>query len=238
MARNPVSSLAHAYLGAFSELLHKHAPESAVAKFSKLVAGKKLDAISSNALYFITHPASGKNLKEELLSRANQAKNVIDQCTSQMSDFAKERMASKTVVVHPLSTFSARLLRDAKEVRFTNADNEAIKLLPETDMAVHHPLTSYTALENADLVLLEPSAITSKGVFVERGGRILAELARARGMPVYALATSWHTSPNWKPGQTDEHVPQEFLTGIISEHGIYEHNEFLAKVQKAFPWML
>jgi translation initiation factor 2B subunit (eIF-2B alpha/beta/delta family) len=237
-AQNPVSSLAHSYLDTFAEMLHKLEPDRALEKFSNLIEGKKLDVVSANALFFVAHPTTQENLKEELLSRTHQTKRQLDFSAKNFTQIASQRLRNKTVMAHPLGTVSAFLLRSADKVRFIQAGKQAIGMLPNEMLEAHQPLTAHAALENADLLLLEPSAVTEKGFFVERGGMMLAELAKAMGIPVYAAATSWHTAPKWSPSQSEERIPPEYITGVLSEHGIYGHEEFLSRVEKAFPWIL
>lgn len=235
MARNQASSLAQSYLNTFIELLHKHPPGRAVANFSKCI--RELDAISTNALYFIAHPSRQDAPAEELLARARQTKRRIDFCTSQMADIAKRKLGNKTIVAHPVGMLLAPLLKSAKEVRYISADNSALKALHSTDLSDHSPLTAPEALENAGMVIFEPFAITKNGAVVEKGARLLAELAYARSIPVYAVATSWHTVPKWQKAGAEE-VPAGLLAGVMSDHGIHPHAEFLKRVQKDYPWII
>jgi hypothetical protein len=237
-ARHPVTSLANSYLNTFTELLHSCKPEKAIAKFSKLVSGKQLDAMSANALFYVTHNASAENLKEDLISKACQAKLQLDNCAKGLSNFALRKLRGKAVVVHPLDFFSASVLHSASSVRFIQANQGILHLLPVHKLESHNVLTAHASMAGADMVLLEPTAVSDMGVFTASGGRLLAELAKARDIPVYALATSWHTAPNRPAQQGEERVPQDLITGIISEQGIFSHEEFLDRVQKDFPWML
>jgi translation initiation factor 2B subunit (eIF-2B alpha/beta/delta family) len=237
MARTEVSSLAHAHLNAFAELVHKHQPARALAQFSKYLDAQPQDVVSANAFHYVTH-AVGEDASEELLQRANHARSQINACNAQLAAFAKAKLSNRTIVAHPLDALSASFLQSAKSVRFLNANPSALHDFPLTKLEAHKPLGATQALDNADMLLLEPRAITPEGVVVERGGRLLAELASARGVPVYVLGTSWHATPQWKASRTEELVPAAALTGILSEHGIYAHKEFLGRVEKTFPWLL
>jgi translation initiation factor 2B subunit (eIF-2B alpha/beta/delta family) len=238
MARNPVSSLAHAYLDAFSELLHSSKPETALEKFSKIIDSKTVDPISSNALFYVAMPANPEGAKSEILSRISQAKSFISTSEKQLSEYAIRRLRNKDVVAHPLGAFSAKFLKEANSVRFITAEKLAVKILPETDLEFHEPLTAHRAMENADVLLLEPSAVTKEGAIVKHGGRTLAEIAYARNIPVYVLATSWHSSQKKSLKKGEEIVPGALVTGIISEHGIFPHAEFISRVKNDFPWAI
>jgi hypothetical protein len=237
MARNPVSSLAQSYLNTFTELLHKHSPNRAIANFSKHIGSKELDAISTNALYFIAHPSGHDELAKELLARTRQTKRQIDFCASQLADVAKRKLSKKNIVAHPVGMLTAQFLKSAKEIRYISADNSALKILPEANLSEHHAFSAPEALEKADMVVLEPVAITKNGAVVEKGARLLAELAYSRNIPVYAVATSWHTVPKWHKAGTEE-VPAGLLTGVMSDRGIHAHEEFLARVQQDYPWII
>jgi translation initiation factor 2B subunit (eIF-2B alpha/beta/delta family) len=237
MARNQASSQAHSFLNTFIELLHKHPLNLAVANFSRHIGNNELDVISTNALYFISHPPGHNELAKELLERTRQTKRRIDFCTSQMADVAKQKLSNKSIVVHPVGMLTAPLLKSAGKINYISADNSALKILPEADLSEHTAFSAPEAIENADLVILEPAAITKNGAVVEKGARLLAELACARNIPVYAIATSWHTVPKWQKAGAEE-VPAGLLTGVMSDRGIHAHAEFLSRVQKDYPWII
>lgn len=114
----------------------------------------------------------------------------------------------------------------------------AARTLPSHKLKAFRLVEAHRAMDTADLVLIEPRAVTRDGAIVQEGGRVLAELARARGLPVYAVATSWHVLPAAHPRHGEELLPAQFLTSILSEHGAYAHDQFLSRVQKAFPLLL
>lgn len=230
-------SLAHAHLNELAGLLHKHPPARALARFSERLSGLPLDAVSANAVHFVTSAMTEGKLKEELLSRINHAKRQIDTCSQHLAELAVQKLRNRTVVVHPLDALAAPLVEAAKRIRFLHAEQTVMYKLPLLKLEAHQPLAAVQMLKSADLVLLAPHAVTPEGIVVQQGGRLLAELANARTIPVYGAALSWHASPRWSKSKSDELVPARFLTGIISEHGIYAHDQFLARVQKTFPWI-
>ncbi len=234
-ARHPISGAAHSCLNAFAEFLRKYPAEKAVAKFSMMIKGKKLDVVSKNALCFVTRQAKGKKLGEEMLSRVHRTKHVLNSCTSQLSGVAFKMLRNKKIVAHPVSRAIAPLLKSAKKVCFIRAETSLVKDIPGAE--AHKPLTSPAAIENADFVLLESKAISNEGIVVENGGRLLSELAKSRGIPVYALATSWHVAKKMKLVRNEERVPPEMISAVVSEHGTYAFRVFLTRVQKSLPWI-
>lgn len=236
MGAQPVTSSAHAHLNVLTELLRRHPPAKALARFAKHLESNKLDVVSANAVRFVTHELSIEDVVSAALSRAQRAKLQIAVCGKQLAEIARQKMRNKVVLAHPLDLVSASVLGNARHVRFLRAHPNALNVLRRAE--AHHPLTAPRALEKADLVLLEPRAITVKDAVVAQGGRLLAELAKAHGLPVYAVATSWHASAGWRTAEDEERIPHAYLTGIISEHGIYKPTQFLARVKKTFPWLL
>ncbi len=238
MARNTASSLAHSCLNTFSELLHKHNPNQAITKFSEHIHGKSLDVVSTNALFYVAHPSGHEEPAKDLLLRTRQTKKHIDFCTKHLTELALQRFKNKDVVVHPLGDFSVGALKSAKRIRFISAEPGQIHKLPVHKLEYHQPISAHNALDRADIVVLEPEAITKEGIVVQKGARLLAELAIARGIPVYAIGTSWHAAPKWHSHAGNEKVPAGFLTGVLSEHGIYAHKDFIVNVKKDFPWII
>ncbi len=236
-ARQRVSSPTNTHLNTFAELLHKHKPVQAVARFSQYLEHKPLDVISENAVHYVTRPVQQESPREELLSRVQYTKSQIETCKQHLAEIATAKLNNRVVVVHPLDSLSASVLTHAKHIRFFEANQATAHVLPVHKLRRHRARTVPDALDGAHAVLLEARAVTNKGMIAHQGARLLMELARARGIPMYGLATSWHVTPRQARGERGEFVPAKALTGIISEHGIYAHDQFLARVQKTFPWL-
>jgi translation initiation factor 2B subunit (eIF-2B alpha/beta/delta family) len=238
MARNNSSSLAHSYLNVFSELLHRHNADRAIEKFSKHIEGRPMDVVSTNALFYVAHPSGHEEPAKELLSRTIQTKKHIDFCSKHLSEIASNKLKNKSVVVHPLDASATSFVKSAASIRFIQADQAALHNLPAHKLECHQPISAHSAFDNAHLLLLAPQAVTRQGAVVQKGGLLLAELASARGIPVYALATAWHTAPKWHADANNENIPAGLITGILSEHGIHSHKDFMANVKKDFPWII
>lgn len=236
-ARHPASSEAHAHLNTLIKLLHVFQPARALAQFSKHADKRAFDVVSANALHFVTHVSESDAPTEELLARAAHAKQQINTCFSHLAEVAAPKLKNKHVVAHPLDAFSTSVLGKAASVRFISVNQAHINTLPLHKLEAHRAITAHRALDGADLLLLETKAVTPTSVIARQGARLLAELASAHGIPVYALATSWHATPRWHTSTNDEKIPARLLTGILSEHGIYAHDQFLGRVQKTFPWL-
>lgn len=106
------------------------------------------------------------------------------------------------------------------------------------------------ALENADLVLLSSKAITPAKIINSVGGSVVAEIACSLSIPVYACAPAMSFSQQYSSESTKikhgnaiyrmfdyEPVEPGFLTGIISELGIYGHAFFISALEKEMPWL-
>ena len=236
MARS-ASSLVHTHLNALAEFLHAHRPKQALNRFSKYLTGQSLDIVSTNAVRFVIDPEQVDSVSD-LLSRAQQVKNQVRVCNQHLAEIAGQKVRNRSVLVHPLNVLGASVVQTAKNVRYLQAVPAALQGLSNKKLQVHHPLSAQDALYDTDLLLLEPKAITYDGMVGHHGSSLLVELAHARGIPVYALGTSLHASSGWEYSVVDEYVPSSALTGVLSEHGIYEHKEFLGRVKKTFPWLL
>jgi hypothetical protein len=150
------------------------------------------------------------------VTRQTKEKNLGEELLSRVHR-AKHLLDSCTV---QLSGVASRTLRNKK--------------------VVAHPVSraaALAAIENADCVLLEPSAISSQGVFVRQGARLLCDLAKARGIPVYAMATSWHVVSSRPRGRSGELLPPEKISAVVSEHGVHAFRVFLKNIKKSCPWI-
>jgi translation initiation factor 2B subunit (eIF-2B alpha/beta/delta family) len=235
-AQSPAFCTAHAHLNTLVELLQAKSPKQALARFSAQLSSSNLDVVSANALSYVSFPVSNP-YPSTLIQRANETKKNINLCVKQLGEFATPKFKDKRIIAHPLGSLGARFLHNSKRISYFRASSSALKELPASRLQSMHPLQASTALDNADFVVFEPKTITSNGIIVPLAGRILAELALSRGIPSYAIATSWHVSKSRQPGREEEHVSQAMLAGILSEHGIYNHEEFLRKAEKLFPWL-
>ena len=100
------------------------------------------------------------------------------------------------------------------------------------------------ALKNADVVVLGAEAVTSDKVVTEMGGELFSELAVQRGIPVFAVASSFqfHNSIDVRVLRNSnsavcfrhvfEKVNPSLITGIISEKGVHEPSVFVSIMQK------
>lgn len=225
--------LARVYLNCLVELLRKHPPSKALFLFSQQVDGSVLDVVASNVVRVVASPLNRDS--PGLFSRIAGVKKQLDACFSGLESFAGARLRKRTIVVHPLNCLGVFAGSQARQLRFFCSEKEVVNSFSQSKLAFFDPLVIQDALDRADLVLLVPDAVVPEGVVCKKGGRLLVELAQARGVPVYGVATSWHVALSW---DGDEMVPGGRLAGVISEHGIYSHSQFLARVRKTFPELL
>ncbi len=231
-ARHPASRLAHAHVNAFQSFVREYAPKHALRHFSRYLSQQSLDVLSANVIHFLIQPSEFTS--SSLGSRAQQVKRQLDVCLADLSDVAAQKLRNKGVFAHPLGVLSSSVLSGARQVHFFGAAEGSRAV---AGSARHQPFSAPEAFDDADILLLEPRAITTKGVVAEPGSRLLVELARARGIPVYALATSLHVAPRWQHSKNDEIIDGSLVDGVISEHGIYAHGQFVMRVEKSFPWL-
>ena len=119
------------------------------------------------------------------------------------------------------------------------------------------------ALKESDLMLIGCDAITSTGKVINKiGSEMFAEIAIKYHCPVFVCTNSWSFDPHtvfgfnteiekryfkevWpdKPKNVKilnyafEKINPEFITGIISELGIYNCDTFIQEVKSTYPFM-
>lgn len=119
------------------------------------------------------------------------------------------------------------------------------------DSAASIALTKSQGTKDVDLVLLGADAILKKGVINKVGSGMFAQIAKANKIPFYIIADSlkysskslkieqrefeevWNTTRNIKiKNLSFELIKRKYITGIISEFGMFSYKEFLKKVKK------
>lgn len=140
------------------------------------------------------------------------------------------------------------------------------KALAESGIKVKHFIDSAMrlAVKKADIVLLGCDAITAEGKVINKiGSELAAEIAYKRGIPVYICTNSLKFDPKtifgfdeiieerspeevWdKPPKNieiDNHafeiIDPSFISGVITELGIYKPYILVQEVQRNYPWIL
>ncbi len=126
------------------------------------------------------------------------------------------------------------------------------------DAAAGEVLEGRGKMKKADVMIIGADAILSNGDIVNKiGSNMFAEIADKNKIPVYIVANSWKYSPNavkieernnrevWKQhsnllkieNPAFEVVSKKYITGIISELGIFSPEEFIRKVRDKYPWI-
>ncbi len=114
------------------------------------------------------------------------------------------------------------------------------------------------ALSAADIMLIGADAILPDGTVINKiGSGVFAAAATQHDVPVYVAADSWKAGDAvdveqrgadevWEdaPAAVDienpafEHVPAQHITGIVSELGVHEPNEFMDAAHDTYPEVL
>jgi len=120
-----------------------------------------------------------------------------------------------------------------------------------------------TYLKKADIFLFGCDAVTAEGkIFNKIGTEPLADFTAKEHIPTYSVTNSWKFDPKTiygfeevieqrDPKEVWENPPKgvtimnpafevttpEFVTGIITEIGIYKPESLVLEIQKAYPWM-
>lgn len=223
----------HKHLNNLSTILANYSSASALEKFSQYLDDAVLDAVSKNVLRFIFSNTSSES-SEEIFSLISKTKSQLNTCANQLEQIAKAKLNQHTIFIHPLDAASAPFVHSAKKIRYIHAQPFVLHTMPINKLEAHKPISASKALQNVNMLIFSPYAISQKGINVCQGARLLVDLAIAKNIPVYALGMSWHVGVEGKSAFA-EFVASEELNGIISEHGIYSHKQFLARVQKKFP---
>ncbi|RMD45148.1 MAG: hypothetical protein D6831_04170 [Aquificota bacterium] len=166
------------------------------------------------------------------------------------------KKAKKTGVSFEVHNTETRPLLQGR-ITASELSKLSIKVKHYIDSAAHH------ALKDADLMLIGADAVTSEGNVINKiGSSLFAEVAHKYDVPVYICTNSWkfdadtffgsdeiiefrRESEVWirKPKNVEiinpafEQIQSEFITGIISELGIYNPVVFVQEVKREYPWM-
>ena len=139
------------------------------------------------------------------------------------------------------------------------------KELADYGIPVRHYVDSAArlALKKADIMLIGADAITAEGKIINKiGSELIAEAANRFNVPIYVCTHAWKFDPKtilgfeeviekrlakevWpdKPKNVDidnfafEQVDPVLVTGIISEMGIYNPQNFIGEVKRRYSWM-
>jgi ribose 1,5-bisphosphate isomerase len=118
------------------------------------------------------------------------------------------------------------------------------------------------ALKKADVFLMGFDAVTTTKVYNKIGSEMFALIADKYDVPIYACGDAWKFDPAGIAGCEEkielrpskeiwpsaprgvkienpcfEKINPELLTAIISELGVYAHENFVEEVKKTYPWL-
>ncbi len=243
----------------------------------RLFATRPTEPMMRNAItYLEAYATHGVDKVCELLLRrfdeadARIAESAAGLMLSLTNDGARTvREAIYATHCHSSTVVAAFLLAKERGARFTIHNTETRPLfqgrITATELASHGiPVVHFVdsaarlSLKGASALFLGADALLSDGTIVNKiGSELLAELAKARGIPVYVLASSWKYAgtprtkfkalleerspaevwPDAPRGVTIENPAFEFvsprlITAIITEEGICPPREQVRRLER------
>jgi len=118
------------------------------------------------------------------------------------------------------------------------------------------------AIKKSDIVLFGFDAVTTTKVYNKIGSEMFALMADKYDIPLFACGDSWKFDPECAYGNEEkielrpskeiwpsapkgvkienpsfERIDPRLITAIISELGVYGHENFIEEVKKAYPWL-
>ncbi len=118
------------------------------------------------------------------------------------------------------------------------------------------------ALKKSDIILFGFDAVTTTKIYNKIGSELFAVIADKYDIPLYACGDSWKFDPEGIYGREEkielrpakeiwpgaprgikienpcfERINPDLVTAIISELGVYTHENFVEEVKKAYPWL-
>lgn len=222
------------------------------------IIGKKSPHFK-NIFSFVFAGKSSKVLKTKEIVVKNC--NIAQITLRQQKESIQHNLASKIknnscVLVHGLNQeITGALLQSVQKGKkcrvllaqspFSAARNSFVKKLMKNSVVVEWfpSAAARQALKKSDLVVISAEAITPEKVVSEMGGELFAELAAQKGVPVFAVASSYqfHHSIDLNSLRGNmqafgakhifEKVQPALITGIISEKGVHSHSVFVDTVK-------
>jgi len=118
------------------------------------------------------------------------------------------------------------------------------------------------ALKKSDLILFGFDAVTTTKIYNKIGSELFAVIADKYDIPLYVCGDAWKFDPEETYGRDEriecrspkeiwpgaprgikienpcfERINPDLVTAIISELGVYTHENFVEEVKKAYPWL-
>jgi ribose 1,5-bisphosphate isomerase len=118
------------------------------------------------------------------------------------------------------------------------------------------------AIKKSDMVLFGFDAVTTTKIYNKIGSDMFAMIADKYDVPIFACGDSWKFDPEGTKGREEkiemrpskeiwpgapkgvkienpcfEKIDPHLIAAIISELGVYPHENFIEEVKKAYPWL-
>jgi hypothetical protein len=218
-------------LASLSSLAIRHRSEKVVGvrvRHAAYQLHQSADTVTRNLLdYVLTADAPAPQFSSRFLAAAASGKRMLLSAEHQALALAGMKAKSKRVLSAGETSLMAALRKKHAHVLMMD-DKEGFS-----------SSTAHLAVRNADVIIIGCEHVTPNGVAAPLGAGLLAELAHARGIPVYALAIGLQYDSEGEECKAcgEERVAPDLLTGIISELGVLSHDAFVHDVFHAYPWM-
>lgn len=138
------------------------------------------------------------------------------------------------------------------------------KELSKSGITVNHfpDSAARIAIKQADVAFFGCDAITPTHVINKIGSELFAETCERFDVPLYIVTNSWKVDPKTVYGHPEpmeerdyhevwknkpkgvkihnpafEKIDARLITGIISELGVFKHQNFIEEVTKEYPWL-
>ena len=185
---------------------------------------------------------SKKQLKEEAKEKYESTIKLIKEANKNVAEIGAKRIKTGSNVF--ISSFNNQLvsilLNAAKYKQFTvfavNNEKNIVYSTLSKKLKSHninfveidwHSLNK--ELKKTDICLLGGEVLTKeKGVFVNKGGRMVAETSEINNVPVYVCLHTWKydhknsTTNTFIEEEKHEYVSKNLITSYICEHGIFK----------------
>ncbi len=205
--------------------------------FSKLFSAKETfertypeNNVLKNATVFFLSGLHKDNIKEKARENTHKITKELSDAAKNISLLANKKIReNSSVFFHSINNHIYDIAKEAKGAKFSVLEhpqqpiNKNFYEKFKKNAKIYPDLSLKDAILEADVCILGAEGINKKGVIVKKGSSLIAAEAKANHIPLYVCAsTHRHTKDSSHNKDLFEHLPNEMLTGIILEHGIFD----------------
>lgn len=179
-----------------------------------------LDPFVRHALAYVLHDADlahPKLLTSHVASRSQQFQRILRSAHQEAIHTGALRLRGSIVADN--SPLVQQMTRGKKAARIDITKPEA---------TLHHKVRA------ADIVVVGGTRVTPEGVVAPLGTGLALELAR--NSPTYVALLGLQITRDPKIDKHEELISPEHITGIISELGVFKHQQFLEEARRTYPF--